>query len=168
LFRLSELKRLSVNQNRGIEAEFERISEEKIKEDIKENNEEVTRDRIIFYKDIERKIIQKVHERIGGELKCGIHFVYGAPDKPEFIFTPDGVIKLKNEMIFIEIKHIIHPELAEKIIVRSLGYLRTILKTFEPSAGTNLKAKLILASSFDIDVSRFVIPNNIDIEIFRL
>ena len=161
---LKRLK-LSVGKDR-IEAIYEKAQqEEKIKKDIQENREPTTRERIKFFRDIENKIIKDVHKKLGGELKREIHYVYGdKPEKPEFIFTPDGTIKVDNKLIFIEIKHIIHPELAKNIINNGIKQLQLILDRFKPMAGADLEAKLIIASSVDLNIRGINAPDNIKIE----
>jgi len=162
------LKRLKLSVGKdGVEAIYEKAQEEKIKKDIQENKEPTTRERIKFFRDIENKIIKDVHKKSGGELKRQIHYVYGdRPEKPEFIFTPDGTIKVDNKLIFIEIKHIIHPELAKNIINNGIKQLQLILDRFKPMAGADLEAKLIIASSFDLEIRDINAPDNINIEIF--
>ncbi|GAI82985.1 unnamed protein product, partial [marine sediment metagenome] len=156
--------KLSVGKD-GVEATYEKAQEEKIKKDIQENKEPITRERIKFFRDIENKIIKDAHRKLGGELKREIHYVYGdKPEKPEFMFTPDGTIKVDNKLIFIEIKHIIHPELARNIINNGIKQLQLILDRFKPMAGADLEAKLIIASSVDLDIRGINAPDNINIE----
>lgn len=161
------LKRLKLSVGKdGIEAIYEKAQqEEKIKKDIQENKEPITRERIKFFRDIENKIIKDAHKKLGGELKREIHYVYGdKPEKPEFMFTPDGTIKVDNKLIFIEIKHIIHPELAKNIINNGIKQLQLILDRFKPMAGADLEAKLIIASSVDLNIRGINAPDNINIE----
>jgi len=163
------LKYLKLKISRdGVEAIYEKAQEEKIKENIQENKESITQERIRHFKDIENKIIKDVHKRLGGELKKQIHFVYGdRPEKPEFTFTPDGIIKVDDKLIFIEIKHIIHPRLAKNIIDNGIKQLQLVLGRFKPMAGADLEAKLIIASNTDLDIKNINTPNNISIEVFR-
>ncbi len=157
---------MSVGLKDGVEAIYEKAQqEEKIKKDIQENKEPITRERIKFFRDIENKIIKDAHRKLGGELKREIHYVYGdKPEKPEFMFTPDGTIKVDNKLIFIEIKHIIHPELAKNIINNGIKELQLILDRFKPMAGADLEAKLIIASSVDLNIRGINAPDNINIE----
>lgn len=152
----------------GVKAIYEKVQEEKIKKDIRENKEPTTRERIKFFRDIENKIMKNVHKKLGGELKRQIHYVYeDKPEKPEFIFIPDGTIKVDNKLIFIEIKHIIHPELAKNIINNGIKQLQLILDRFKPMAGADLEAKLIITSSVNLNIRDINAPDNIDLEIFR-
>lgn len=162
------LKRLKLSVGKdGVEAIYEKVQEEKIKKDIQDNKEPTTRERIKFFRDIENKIMKDVHKKLGGELKRQIHYVYGdKPEKPEFIFVPDGTIKVDNKLIFIEIKHIIHPKLAKNIINNGIKQLQLVLDRFKPMAGADLEAKLIIASRVDLNIRDINAPDNINIEIF--
>jgi len=161
-----DLKRVKLSVGKdGVVVIYEKAQEEKIKEDIQENEEPTTRERIKFFKDIENKIIKDVHKKLGGELKREINYVYGdKPEKPEFIFTPDATIKVDNKLIFVEIKHIIHPRLAKNIINNGIKQLQLILDRFKPMAGADLEAKLIITSSVNLNIRDINAPDNINIE----
>ncbi len=169
LIRIEDLTKMILNKGDfKLELAFEKDLKKKIENEIQDNKEEITQDKIKFYKDLETTIIEKIHKKLGGELKIGIKFVYGTLEKPEFVFIPDAVIRTKDEMVFIEIKHIIRPEFAKKIIETGIRNLKLILEKFKPSAGTKLKAKLIVASTTKLDISNIVVSDNIDIEFFNL
>lgn len=167
LLKIDELRKIMLRDG-GLEASFENFKEEKIKEDLKENKEIMSQDNIKYYKNLENLIIKKVHEEIGGELKAGVTFVYGTPEKPEFQYIPDGVIRKGDEIIFIEIKHIIDPKLAKDIIGKALQNLQHVITKLKPSAGGKLKAKLIIASRIDFDTSGISLPNDVEIQVIKI
>ncbi len=167
LLKLDNLKKLGFNSKSGFGAEFQ-IPEENIKRDIEENNELITRETFANFKKVEEKVLNDIRMKLGGEMKRQIHFIYGMPDRPEFTYTPDAVIQTKTELIFLEIKYILKPELTEKIVVNTTQYLKTVLEKFSPSAGKKLVIKLILTSSYNIDYKRFKSPKGIELEFYKL
>ena len=52
-------------------------------------------------------------------MKTLIHFMYGQPDKPEFMYTPDGSLQTNKVLYFFEIKYILKPEFAENIVKKT-------------------------------------------------
>jgi hypothetical protein len=113
-------------------------------------------------------VLKDIHKKIGGELKNGIHFMYGMPDRPEFVYTPDATIQTEKEIIFLEIKYVLKPEFAKRIVENALKYLSEILRKLGPSAGNKLVAKLILVSSYDLDRNSFDVPEDIEIELYKI
>ncbi len=167
LLKIDELRKIILRDG-GLEANFENYKEEKIKEDLKENRETISQDNIKYYKNLENLILKKVHEEIGGELKAGVTFVYGLPEKPEFQYVPDGVIRKGDEIIFLEIKHVIDPKLTKSIIEKALQNLQQVLIKLKPSAGGKLKAKLIIASRINLNTGNISLPDDIDIQVIRI
>lgn len=168
--KIDSLKKLVLKG--GFEAHFD-VPKEKIENDIKENKEPVTEQNFIRFEKIEMKILADLHDKIGGEMKKAIHFMYGQPDKIQFAYTPDAVIKTKNELIFVEIKHILKPELAATISKKALNILTEVYSKFEPAAGMNFEIKLILASKFDLaqtlkEFKKYEVPKGIDIIFYKL
>jgi len=166
LLRIDELKRFILSRSK-IEAEFE-IPEEKIKEDIKENKRPINKETFANFKKIEEQVLKDVYQKIGGEMKKEIRYMYGILEKPEFVFIPDATISTEKELIFLEIKYILKPEFVEAIVKRSLNYLEKISNKFSPVAGKKLKIKLILASAYNINVKSFIVPEGIEIEFYKL
>lgn len=102
-------------------------------------------------------------------MKTLVHFIYGQPDRPEFIYTPDGAMKLAdNRLYFFEIKYVLKPELARPIVTKTIEYLKEIVNKFSPMAGNKLVIKLILVSSYEIDISQFKLPNGIELEFYKI
>lgn len=167
LLKLEELKKLVFNSNSGLEAEFG-IPDKNIEQDIKENDEEVNKKTFGSFKQVEERVLNDVYKRIGGEMKRVIHFVYGMPDKPEFVYTPDATIQTKDELIFLEIKYVLKPEFTKRIVNNALQYLKLVLDKFSPSAGKKLVIKLILASAYELDLSSITVPKGIDVELYKL
>lgn len=167
LLKLEDLKKLIFNPNSGLQAEFN-IPDEKIKRDIQENEERVTKKTFASFKQTEERIIEDVYRKLGGEMKKTIHFVYGMPDKPEFVYTPDATVQTEKELIFLEVKYILKPEFANKILTSTIQYLKTVLEKFSPSAGKKLVIKLILASSYELNLSSVNVPKGIDLEFYKL
>jgi len=167
LLKIDDLRKI-IFRDGGLEANFENFKEEKIKEDLRENKEATSQDNIKYYKNLENLIIKKVHEQIGGELKAGVTFVYGVPEKPEFQYVPDGVIRKGDEIIFLEIKHVIDPKLTKSIIEKAVQNLTHVLTRLKPSAGGQLRAKLIIASRIDLDTSGIPLPKDIEIQILKI
>lgn len=167
LLKIDELRKIILRRD-GLEADFENFREGKIKEDLRENKEVTSQNNIKYYKNLENLIIKQVHEEMGGELKAGVTFVYGVPEKPEFQYIPDGVIRKGDEIIFIEIKHVIDPKLAKHIIEKALQNLKHVITKLKPSAGGKLKAKLVIASRIYFDTSGISLPDDIEIQVIRI
>lgn len=167
VLRIDDLKKLIINPNSGLEAEFE-IPYKKIKQDIEENYEKPNKKTFESFKQVEEEVIKHIQKKIGGEMKRTIHYVYGMPNKPEFVYTPDGTIQTEKELIFIEVKYILKPEYAKRIINNALQYLAIVLGKFGPSAGKKLVIKLIVASRNELDLSSINTPQGIDLEFFKL
>ena len=167
LFNLEALTEFVFSFKEGIRAKFE-IPREKIEKDIKENEQPVTKKNFILFQKIEARILADIQKRFGGEMKTLIHFMYGLPDKPEFMYTPDGSLNIADTLYFFEIKYILKPEFTEKIVNNTVRYLKTVFDRFNPMAGKRLIIKLILASSYDIDISQFALPTGIEIEFYKI
>ncbi|MDD4938458.1 MAG: hypothetical protein PHX34_05655 [Candidatus Shapirobacteria bacterium] len=168
LLRIDVLKKLIFKKgDMTIEADFDEI-EGKIKENIKENNELVTKTTFKKFKTIEERVLGEIQQRIGGEFKKQIHFVYGDPKNPEFLYTPDAATQTDNELVFFEVKYISNPKLAKNIIRNTLNYLELVLTKFGPSAGKKLVIKLIIVSDHSINLSDFKTPRNLEIEFYKL
>ncbi len=119
------LKKFILGPNTGLEAEFE-ISEDKIKKDIEENKEPINKKNLADFKEVEDRILKDVLDKIGGTMKRKIHFMYGMPDKPEFMFTPDATIQTDDKLIFIEIKYALKIELVRGILDGAVNQLKKI------------------------------------------
>lgn len=167
LLKLNALRKLILAPNSGLKAEFE-IPEEKIKQDIRENKKPVNKKTFINFKEIEEKVLRDVQAKIGGSMKKQIHFVYGRPPHFEFAYTPDATIQTDKELIFVEIKYISKPELADNIVNNAIKYLHDIYSDFAPVAGKKLVIKLILASSYDLDLKPYQVPEGIELEFYKL
>lgn len=165
-----QLKKFFFNTKSGeAGVEFYQIPEENIKKDIKENKEDENNEETFsHYKNIEERILDKVQKGLSGEMKKKIHFVYGMPGHPEFLYTPDATIQTEKELIFLEIKYISRPEFTKKIVKDTVGNLKIILDKFGPSAGKKLLAKLVLVSNHYIDVKQLEAPSGIQIEFYKL
>jgi len=167
LLKLDELTKLAISPKSGLEADF-KIPEENIKKDIVENNQPVTQETFATFKEVEEKVLNEIQRKLGGKMKKQINFMYGMSDKPEFVYRPDATIQTENELIFIEVKYVLKPELASKIVENASQYLKTILEKFGPVAGKKLSAKLVLTSSYHINPKSFKVPDGIDIEFYKL
>ncbi|TRZ78503.1 hypothetical protein D4R87_00420 [bacterium] len=168
LLKLDVITEFAFNPRDGFQAKFQ-PSIEKIKEDIKENKEEVTQNKIQHYKDLEIKFLKKLHKKLGGMLTGKLNFIYGYPDKPEFRFQPDATIQVDETIIFIEVKHVLHKRLANHIIEDGLKQLQTVLEKFQPSSpDKKLKAMLMILSPLNIDKSNYFVPKNIEIDIYKI
>lgn len=161
-----KLTNLIINKD-GLQAKFETPTE-KIEENIKENNEKVTEKNLILFKEIESNILAEQQKKYSGEIKTLIHYIYGAPDKPQFMYTPDGTLSTDQTLYFFEIKYVLKPEFAKNIITNTVSYLEKIYKAFEPMAGKKMIMKLILASQHDIDLSNIEIPDKIEVEVVKI
>jgi len=166
LFNLEALTELAFSFKGGIRAKFQ-TPKEKIEKNIKENKQPVTKKNFIHFQNIESRILADIQKRFAGEMKTLVHFMYGLPDKPEFMYTPDGSLNTADALYFFEIKYILKPEFTEKIVNNTVKYLKTVFDRFNPMAGKRLRIKLILASSYDIDISRFALPTGIEIEFYK-
>ncbi|MBU1705966.1 hypothetical protein KKG19_04570, partial [Patescibacteria group bacterium] len=80
-----KLTDLVINKD-GVQAKFE-TPKEKIEENIKENHEKITKKNLILFQNIESKILEDQQKKYGGEMKTLIHYMYGKPDKPQFMYT---------------------------------------------------------------------------------
>lgn len=167
LLKLDSLKKFILNPKSGLEAEFQ-IPEENIKKDIEENNEPVTKENFSHFRQVEEQVLSDIQKKIGGEMKRQIHFMYGMPDRPEFRYTPDGVIKLGDEITFIEIKYILKQEFLGKIVDNAINYLKEVLAKLGPAAKNKLKIRLVLISNFDIDPKQFDLPDCIEINTYKI
>lgn len=167
LLKIDMLRKFILNSKSGFETEFA-IPEENIKKDIEENKEPVTRKNYIRFKKVEEKILDTVHGSLGGTMKKQTHFMYGMPNHPQFMYTPDATIQTEKELILIEIKYILKAELAKDIIKKTTNYLKQVYDAFAASAGKKLIMKLILASGHDIDTSSFALPDGIDVEFIKV
>ena len=167
LLKIDDLKRFAISPKSGFEAEFQ-IPPENIERDIEENNRPVTKKTFDAFKEVEEKVLSEIQRKLGGVMKKQINFMYGMPDKPEFIYRPDATIQTENELIFIEVKYVLKPEFAPKIVKNASQYLKTILEKFGPSAGKKLSAKLVLASGYHINLKSFEVPEGIDLEFYKL
>lgn len=145
------------------------ITKEKISNDIKENKQIPVNKKLIYYAHLEERIMKRLHKKIGGEIKHKIHFVYGFPEKPEFKYTPDGVIRKGKDIFFIEIKHVIDKKLTQKIIESGIQTLKMVLDKFRPSLapGGEIKAYLVIASPYDLR-SDYTINKNIVVKFIRV
>ena len=152
----------------GLRAKF-RTPTEKIEEEIKENKQPVTNQNFVHFQNIESKILSELQKRYGGEMKTLVHFLYGQPDKPEFRYTPDGSLQTKDTLYFFEIKYVLKPELAKKIVGKTIQYLEEVYTKLAPSIGDKkFVIKLILASGYDLSGMRFDTPKGIEIEFFKV
>ena len=169
LLKLDELTDLALNFKDGFKAKFE-TPKEKIEENIKENKQEPTRQNFVRFQNIESQILSDQQKKYGSELKTLVHFMYGQPDKPEFMYTPDGSLQTDDALYFFEIKYILKPEFALNIVKKTTEYLKQIYDKFAPSIGKDKKLiiKLILASGYDIDIKSFNVPAGIEIEFIKI
>ena len=166
VLKLEDLKNLVLGKE-GIKFEYA-IPEEKIKQDIEDNKQKVTQDRLIEFRKVEERVLSEVHQEIGGEMKELIHYVYGQPDRPEFSYTPDATIRTADSLIFIEIKYVLDPELALDIVRKTAHQLNYVLAKFGPSAGKPLVAKLILISAYNLSQIKFDVPEGIELKFYSL
>jgi len=167
IFKLESVTELIFSPKGEVRVKFE-LPKGKIEKDIEENEELTTEKNFIRFQGIEEKVLADIQKRFGGEMKTLVHFMYGSPDKPEFMYTPDGSLNTTDALYFFEIKYVIKPELTERIVNNTVKYLKTVFDGFNPMAGKRLIIKLILASSYDIDVSRFTLPIGVEIEFYKI
>ena len=168
LHKADALTEFAFSISNGVRAKFQ-TSPEKIEENIKENNEPITNQNFASFRNIETKILSELQKRYGGEMKMQVHFMYGQPDKPEFLYTADGSLQTKDTLYFFEIKYILKPEFAKNIVEKTAKYLSEVYKKLSPSLGDKkFVIKLILASGYDISNMTFDMPTGIDIEFFKV
>lgn len=143
---------------------------EKIKSNIEENKVVPTNKKIIFYSQLEGEILEQLQKEIGGVLKSQIHFVYGLPEKPEFIYTPDGIIRKGEDLFFIEIKHIIDKNLSNNIIENGIQTLKMVLEKFQQSSAPRGKimALLVIVSSHNLGSNYTLEGLNIEVRFIRV
>ena len=147
LFKIDELTNLALNLKNGqFNANFQNSNEKTIEEKVKkldkeisENKLPITKNNYILFQNIESKILAEQQKKYNAELKTLVHFMYGQPDKPKFMYTPDGSLQTDNALYFFEIKYILKPEFAENIVKQTTEYLKTIYDTFSPSMGKDKK-----------------------------
>jgi len=169
LAKLDVLTDFVFNFKDGIKAKFE-TPKEKIEENIKENNQQVTKQNFLEFKKIESQILENQQKKYNAEMKTLVHFMYGQPDKPEFMYTPDGSLQTNEALYFFEVKYILKPEFTKNIVEQTTKYLKTVYDKFSPSMGSDKKLiiKLILASGQDIDTSKFSVPTGIELEFIKI
>jgi hypothetical protein len=167
LLRIEALTELVFNAKDGLCAKFV-PSPKKIEQDLKENKQPNTKQNFSHFSHIEAKILSSLQKRYGGEIKTQVHFMYGEVDRPEFRYTPDGSLRTRNTLYLFEIKYVLKTEFAKEIIKNTSSYLETFYKKFNPVAGKRLVMKLILASSQDIDISNFEVPDGVELEFFKV
>lgn len=168
LLKLDELTDFAFSFKNGFNARFG-VSKEKIEENIKENNEVATPENFFRFKKIDQIILADLQKKYGGEMKTLVHFMYGQPDKPEFRYTPDGVLQTETALYFFEIKYVLKPELAKIIVKNTLKYLGEVYSKLLPSIGDkNFVIKLILASGYDLSNMNFETPKGIEIEFLKV
>lgn len=178
LLKIDELTNLALNFKNGeFNANFQNSNEKTIEEkakkldkEILENNLPITKNNYIRFQNIESKILAEQQKKYKAELKTLVHFMYGQPDKPEFMYTPDGSLQTEDALYFFEIKYVLKPEFATNIINQTTQYLKTIYDKFSPSMGKDKKLiiKLILASGQEIDISKFSVPTGIELEFIKI
>jgi len=166
--RIDQLADFLINLKDGTLGIKFNLPEEKIKENIEENNEPVNRKSLIHFQEIESKILALQQKKYGGDLKTLVHFIYGSPDKPEFMYTPDGSLKTNEAIYFFEIKYVLKPEFAKSIVEKAMRNLKTVYDKLFPSAGKKIVIKLILASGYDIDIKQFNAPKGIELEFVKI
>lgn len=169
LLKLDALTELAFSASNGLlQAKFG-TSSEKTEEEIKENKEPITNQNFAHFRNIELKILNNLRKRYGGEMKTQIHFMYGRPDKPEFKYTPDGVLQTEDTIWFFEIKYILKPEFAKNIVNKTVRYLKEVYSKFSPDIGDKkFVIKLILASEHNLSKIHFEVPMGIEIEFFKV
>jgi hypothetical protein len=167
LLKSDKLTELAFSLSDGLHAKFQ-LSPEKIEGDIRENEELVTHKNFASFKRVEEKVLAVLQKRYGGEMKTQIHFMFGLPNKPEFRYTPDATLQTADTLYFFEIKYVLKPELARKIVGHTATYLKTAYDAFVPSAEKRMVMKLILVSEQDIDISNIAVPAGIELEFFKL
>ncbi len=168
LLKIDSITELVFSISDGVRAKFQ-TSSEKIEENIKENKEPITNQNFSSFRNIETKILSELQKRYGGEMKTLVHFVYGQPDKPEFLYTPDGSLQTKDFLYFFEVKYILKPEFAKNIVNNTLKYLKEVYTKLLPSIGNKkFVIKLILASGYDLSKMSFDIPTGIELEFYKV
>jgi hypothetical protein len=167
LHKADALSEFAVSLTDGFTAKFS-PSPEKIEEDLRENDQPITNQNFAQFSHVEAKILSILQKRYSGAMKTQIHFIYGPPDKPEFRYTPDGTLQTDDALYFFEIKYVLKREFAKKIVDATSDYLKKVYDRFHSVSGKRLVIKLVLASSEDIDISDFPIPDGIELEFFKV
>lgn len=167
LLKLDSLAEFTFSLTDGLRTKF-KTPTEKIEEDIKENKQPITSQNFAHFRNIESKILVDLQKKYGGRMKTLVHFIYGQPDKPEFRYTPDGSLQTDDTLYFFEIKYILKPELAKRIVENTIRYLREVYSKFAPSSGKKLVIKLILASDYDLSQMSFDLPEGVEIEFYKV
>jgi hypothetical protein len=167
--KLDVLKSVALSHKDGFKADFYRQRfREKIEKNVKENNEPVNPRVYADFKKVEEKVLRELQHQYKEKFKTKVHFLFGEIDKPEFMYTPDASVQTKNELILFEIKYILKPELADQIIGTSIKYLTNVTQKLEPSTGKELVLRLVLVSSFDVELSSYRPPEGIELEHFKI
>lgn len=167
LFKARELKELFVDKD-GVRAIFGPPAE-KIEEDLRQDEQPITKENIENYKQIEEKILASMARRYGGALKRQIHFVYGDPARPEFRYTPDGSLQTEDALYFFEIKHVSNWQVLKTIVDGTIAQLKMVHDRFAPSAGKRLIMKLILATSLpDLQIGNVQVPEGVEVEVYKV
>lgn len=172
IWKLDYLISFAVSLKDGFQANFT-SPEEKIKENIKENdyilNKITTKQNFSSFEKAESEILARQQRKYGGEMKKLIHYVYGPLDKPQLRYTPDGTLQTNDTIYFFEIKHILDSKLAKDIIGESIKYLETVYTSLASSFSKNKKLiiKLILVSKFSIIRTSINIPKGIEVELIN-
>jgi len=165
--RLDDIKKFTLDIKKGFGVEFE-PPKEKIEQDIRENKKSINKRNFVVFKDIEERVLRHIQPKIGSLMKRQIHYVFGDPGNVEFSYTPDATIQTENELIFVEVKYISRPEYVNQITNNGIKQLQLVLQKLGPSAGKKLVAKLVLASDFFIDISKYKLLADIELVYFQL
>jgi hypothetical protein len=177
--KIEDVVQITLNTKDGLDVKFEKVIEEKIKENIIENEEEPTKEKIKDFERVEDKALEYIHKKIGGELKRKIHFamaetIISPTINPKItgasVFTPDATIKKGEDLFFIEVKNLTGNKTAQEISHSGSMMLKFYLDKFKPYAqGTNLKGVLVLATPLNITLKDLNIPHteNMEIELFK-
>jgi hypothetical protein len=178
LFKIDGLTNLALNLKNGqFNANFQNSNEKTIEEkarkldnEILENKLPITKNNYIRFQNIEAKILAEQQKKYGTEMKTLVHFMYGQPDKPEFIYTPDGSLQTNDALYFFEVKYILKPEFTKNIVEQTTKYLKTVYDKFSLNMGSDKKLiiKLLLASGQDIDTSKYILPTGIELEFIKI
>lgn len=168
----NRLESITWNLREGAKANFTdqfKKTLEKTDQDLQANEQPFTKENIFRFADLEQRILDELQRKIGGTMKRLVHFALGYPDKIQYVYTPDATIQTDKELIFVEIKHVLKSEFAPAIVKKAVGDLRGVIGDFAHAMGNmKLVGKLILASPVDIDTTSFVVPDNIDLEVYKI
>lgn len=168
LTNIERLKKFVLGKD-GLESEFYEIPEEKIKQDIRDNKEQINKKTLVNFRKIEEEVLKHISSKIKGPMKRQIHFVYGNPPDYEFAYTPDATFQTDKELIFVEIKYVSKPEYLDRMLSGAVEQLNLVLKKLGPSSGKKeLVAKIVLASDFFVDVSKLKKHRDIEIIHYQL